>query len=100
MKDFEAMRLIRCRLVNKTKYTWRWEDFRLQEYTSFNSFDHHSPWERKVDREVQPNQSTVSEMVANSSFRGVEAWVTYNTDAGPIEFHWNSPYVGSNLYET
>lgn len=39
-------------------------------------------------------------MLSQKNDRGVEVWVTYNTGAGPIEFHFNNPYVGANSYHT
>lgn len=93
------MHMITCKLVNKTKYTWRWEDFRLQEYTNFNLY-RHGEYEHHVDHEIGPGGASIIQLFSNKLGRGVEAWITYTTDAGPLEFHWNSPFVGGNSYHT
>lgn len=96
---YEGMLMITCKLVNKTKYTWRWEDFRLQEYTNFNSY-RSGVYRHQIDHEIHPNGATVIQLFSSKNFRGVEAWITYNTDAGPLQFHWNSPFAGTNSYHT
>lgn len=88
---------VECKLVNDTKYTWYWEDFRLQEWTNIRPGP---DGYNQVKKEIRPGETTELHFITQRYMGGLEAWVTYNTGAGPLEFHWNVPLVGSNSYHT
>lgn len=90
---------VTCTLVNHTSYTWYWEDFRLQEYTRFSRPN----GDVDIQKEIKPGQSTlikISSREAQGLSRSCEAWVTYKTGAGLLEFHWLVPDWGGNSYHT
>lgn len=90
---------VTCTIRNQTRHIWYWEDFLLQEYTNFNS----AHGRNKVKRELKPGEQTTLSFCSQRTLGGTEARVTYNTAAGPLEFHWDVPngnHFAGNSYHT